>query len=40
MTHSYFQNQFAGADETSTGDATQLKWGLDEVLDHSFVFSR
>ena len=29
MTHSYFQT-VAGADATSAGDATQLKWELDE----------
>ena len=30
MAHRYFQNQFAGADDTSAGDATELKWELDE----------
>ena len=30
MTHRYFQT-VAGADDTSTGDATQLKEELDEV---------
>ena len=30
MTHRYFQNQFAGADETHAGDATKLKEELDE----------
>ena len=29
MTHRYFQI-VAGADDISTGDATQLKWELDE----------
>ena len=29
MTHRYFQT-VAGAPNTSTGDATQLKWELDE----------
>ena len=29
MTHGYFQI-VAGADDTSAGDATQLKWELDE----------
>ena len=29
MTHIYFQT-VAGADDTSAGDATQLKWELDE----------
>ena len=31
MTHRYFQT-FAGADDTSAGDATELKWELDEDL--------
>ena len=31
MTHGYFQT-IAGADDTSTGDATVLKWELDEDL--------
>ena len=29
MTHRYFQT-VTGADDTSAGDATQLKWELDE----------
>ena len=29
MTHRYFQT-VAGADDTSAGDATELKWELDE----------
>ena len=29
MTHRYFQT-VAGADATNAGDATQLKWELDE----------
>ena len=29
MTHRYFQT-VAGADYTSAGDATQLRWELDE----------
>ena len=32
MTHRYFQI-VAGADDTSAGDATELKWELDEDLD-------
>ena len=36
MTHRYFQI-VAGADDTSTNDATQLKWELDEDLDRCFV---
>ena len=27
----------AGADDTSAGDATELKWELDEDLDHCYV---
>ena len=34
MTHIYFQT-VAGADDTSAGDATELKWELDE--DHFVV---
>ena len=30
MTHRYFQT-VAGADDTSAGDATELKWELDEA---------
>ena len=30
MTHRYFQT-VVGADDTNVGDATQLKWELDEV---------
>ena len=29
MAHKYFQT-VVGADDTSAGDATQLKWELDE----------
>ena len=36
MAHRYFQT-VTGADDTSAGDATQLKWELDEDLDRSFV---
>ena len=36
MTPKYFQT-VAGADDTSAGDATQLKWELDEDLDRCFV---
>ena len=36
MTLRYFQI-VAGADDTSAGDATQLKWELDEDLDRCFV---
>ena len=36
MTHKYFQT-VAGADDTSAGDANQLKWELDEDLRHCFV---
>ena len=31
MTHIYFQI-VVGADDTSAGDATELKWELDEDL--------
>ena len=37
MTHRYFQNQFVGADDTSAGDATELKWELVEDLGRCFV---
>ena len=36
MTHEYFQT-VAGVDDTSAGDATELKWELDEDLDRCFV---
>ena len=36
MTHGYFQT-VAGANDASAGDATQLKWELDEDLDRYFV---
>ena len=36
MTHRYFQI-VAGADDTSAGDATELKWELNEDLDRCFV---
>jgi len=36
VTHRYFQ-PVVGADDTSADDATQLKWELDEDLDHCFV---
>ena len=36
MTHRYFQT-VADADDTSAGDATKLKWELDEDLGHCFV---
>ena len=36
MTHRYFQT-VAGADETSAGDATELKWELDEDLGLCYV---
>ena len=32
MAHRYFQT-VAGADDISAGDATELKWPLDEDLD-------
>ena len=36
MTHRYFQI-VAGADDSSAGDATELKWELDEDFDRCFV---
>ena len=36
MTHGYFQT-VAGADDTNAGDATKLKWELDEDLSHCFM---
>ena len=36
MTHGYFQT-VAGAEDTSAGDANELKWELDEDLGHCFV---
>ena len=36
MTHRYFQT-IVGADDTGAGDATQLRWELDEDLGHCFV---
>ena len=38
MTHRYFQI-VAGADDTSAGDATELRWELDEDLGHCYVSS-
>ena len=37
MTHRYFQNQFAGADDTSADDATELRWELNEDLSCCYV---
>ena len=36
MAHRYFQT-VASADDTSAGDATQLKWELEEDLDRCFM---
>ena len=36
MTHRYFQT-VAGADDTSAGDATGLKWEFDEELGRYYV---
>ena len=36
MTHRYFQT-VAGAEETSAGDATELKWEFDEDLGRYYV---
>ena len=32
MTHRLLPKPVAGADDTSAGDATQLRWEIDEVL--------
>ena len=39
MTHRYCQT-VAGADDSSAGGATELKWELDEDLVHFFVSFR
>ena len=39
MTHRYFQT-VAGADDTSAGDATELKWELNEDLVCCYVSIR
>ena len=36
MAHRYFQT-VAGVDDTSAGDATELKWKLDEDLGRCYV---
>ena len=36
VTHRYFQT-VAGADDTSAGDATELKWEFDEDLGRYYV---
>ena len=36
MTHIYFQTG-AGADDTSAGDATELKWEFDEDSQRYYV---
>ena len=36
MTHRYFQT-VASADDTSVGDATELKWEFDEELGRYYV---
>ena len=36
MTHGYFQT-VAGAEDTSVGDATELKWEFDEDLGRYYV---
>ena len=38
MTHRLLPKPVAGADDTSAGDATQLKVELDEDLDRCFCF--
>ena len=36
MSHGYFQT-VASAEDTSAGDATELKWQFDEELGHYYV---
>ena len=36
MTHRYFQT-VASADDTSAGDANELRWELNEDLGHYYV---
>ena len=36
MTHGYFHT-VAGADDPTTGDATELKWEFDEELGRYYV---
>ena len=36
MTHKYFQT-IAGVDDISAGDATKLKWNLNEDLGRCYV---
>ena len=37
MTHRYFQNQLAGAEDTSVDGTTELKWEFDEDLGRYYV---
>ena len=37
MTHSLLPKPVAGADDTSAGDATQLRWELNKVLGRCYV---
>ena len=37
MTHRFYFQTVAGADETSAGDATELKWEFDEDLGRYYV---
>ena len=37
MTHRYFQNQLAGAEDTGADGATELKWEFDEALGRYYV---
>ena len=36
MTHGYYQT-VSGADDTTAGDATELKWQFDEDLGSNYV---
>ena len=38
MTHRSLPKLDAGADDASTGDATELKWEFDEDPDRYYVF--
>ena len=37
MTHSLLPKPYAGADDASTGDATELKWEFDEDSGRYYV---
>ncbi len=37
MAHRFYQNQLAGAEDTSADGATELKWEFDEALGRYYV---